>query len=366
VRLTLTPIIERLLGRKKTSRSPQAIRSLPNRPIRPAQPSPPGARPAPTERAPLETAPIPVAADVATVAAAGAPARPIPPWQARIDAVARRVTGNRYVSRVLGVIAIANETGATLFAAALAFGTMFAFIPLVLLLSGVIGWLVDDPVQRADLLSQLIGYLPPLADFFRSSLEGAVAGRGALSIVGVVGLLWGASAFYGVLDEVMRRLFSGGGIRGEFSRRTRGVITIVVLVLVIIGTISLSSVWALLDQLVGELFFWRYLAPLVALAATVLVVLAVYLFVPTKPPSLRAAFWPAVVAGVAIGLLTNLFSLVAPVLIGSLAGFGVIATVFGALVWLNLGYQILLYGAAWARLRRDREMAKEAARISGA
>jgi membrane protein len=295
---------------------------------------------------------------VATAAAAGAPAKPVPVWQARIDAVAKRVTGNRYVSPALGVMAIANETGATLFAAALAFGTMFAFIPLVLLLSGVIGWLVDDPIQRANLLAQLVSYVPPLADFFRTSLEGAVAGRGALSIVGVIGLLWGASAFYGVLDEVMRRLFSGGGVRNEFSRRVRGVITIAILVLLILGTISLSSVWALLDQLVGGLFIWRYAAPITALLAMVLVVLAVYLVVPTAPPSLRAAFWPAVVAGVAIGLLTNLFSLVAPLLIGGLSGFGVIATIFGALVWLNLSYQILLYGAAWARLRRDLEKEK--------
>lgn len=297
---------------------------------------------------------------MATAAAAGAPAKPAPGWQARIDAAVNRVTGNRYVSPVLGVVNIANETGAPLFAAALAFGTMFAFIPLVLLLSGVIGWLVDDPIQRASLLAQLVGYVPPLADFFRTSLEGAVAGRSALSIVGVIGLLWGASAFYGVLDEVMRRLFSGGGLRNEFARRVRGLATIVILVLLIIGTVSLSSVWALLDQLVGGLFIWRYAAPLVALAAMVLVVLAVYLVVPTAPPSLRAASWPAIVAGIAIGLLTNVFSLLAPLLIGGLAGFGVIATVFGALVWLNLSYQILLYGAAWARLRRDRE--KERAR----
>lgn len=296
---------------------------------------------------------------MATAAAAGAPAKPVPVWQARIDAAAKRVTGNSYVSRVLGVMAIANETGATLFAAALAFGTLFAFIPLVLLMSGVIGWLIDDPIQRANLLAQLVSYTPPLAEFFNASLEGAVAGRGALSIVGIVGLLWGASAFYGVLDEVMRRLFSGGGLRNEFARRVRGVVTIAILVLLILGTISLSSVWALLDQLVGGLIIWRYAAPLVALAAMILVVLAVYTVVPTAPPSLRAASWPAIAAGVAIGLLTNLFSLLAPLLIGGLSGFGVIATVFGALVWLNLSYQILLYGAAWARLRRDREKEKQ-------
>lgn len=275
--------------------------------------------------------------------------------RARVDALVTGITGHRRVRPVLDVIETANDTGATLFAAALAFGTMFAFIPLVLLVSGVIGWLIEDPAQRASLLDQLISYVPPLADFFRSSLEGAVAGRGALSIIGLIGLLWGASAFYGVLDEVMRRIFSGGGLRNEFSRRIRGFATIVILLLVIVGTVSLGGLWAALDELVGELSIWRYAAPLLSLVVMILIALVVYLVVPTAPPSLRAAFWPAVAAGFGIGLLTNLFSLLAPLLIGGMAGFGVIATVFGALVWLNFSYQILLFGAAWARVRRDRE-----------
>ena len=318
----------------------------------------------PTPPAPAPIRPVPARPGAPAPTNESGEARP-PSWQdrlrGRIDAVSQRVTGNRYVRPVLDVIGVANDTGATLFAAALAFGTLFAFIPLVLLLSGVIGWLIDDPSQRASLLDQLVSSVPPLAEFFRSSIEGVVAGRGALSIVGVVGLLWGASAFYGVLDEVMRRTFSGGGLRNEIDRRLRGFATIVILVLLIIGTVSLGGVWAFLDQLVGDLAIWRYLAPLLTIGVMILVALLVYLLVPTAPPSLRAASWPAVVAGFGIGLLTDLFSVLAPLLIGGLSGFGIIATVFGVLVWLNFSYQILLYGAAWARVRRDREMAAEAA-----
>lgn len=271
------------------------------------------------------------------------------------DKIVAPVGHNRHVKRALTVVAIANESGAPLFAAALAFGTLFAVIPLVLLLSGLIGWLIEDPLQRQALLSQLVSYFPPLADLFERSLDGAVAQRGALSIVGVVGLLWGASAYYGGLDETMSRLFPGGRPRGEFARRLRGLVTIAVLLLLIVGTISLSGVWGLLDQLVSGLLIWRYVAPLLALAVMIPVVLAAYLLVPSAPPSLRAAGPPAIAAGLGIGLLTNVFSLLAPLLIGWLSAFGVIATVFGALVWLNFSYQILLFGAAWARLRRDHE-----------
>ena len=103
--------------------------------------------------------------------------------------------------------------------------------------------------------------------------------------------------------------------------------------------------------------------PLITLLVFVAVVLAVYLLVPTAPPSVREALPPAIVAGVGIGLLTNLFSLLAPLLIGSLSGFGVIATVFGVLVWLNFSYQMLLYGAAWARLRRDHNRVRPVASV---
>jgi membrane protein len=275
-----------------------------------------------------------------------------------IGRLVARTTANKYVCRVLGVVDIANSAGATLFAAALAYSTLFALIPIALLMAGVLGWLISDPIQRQQLLGQLVGYFPPLADFFNASLNGVVAARGALSVVGVVGLVWGASSYYGGLDEVMRRIFVGGRVRGELDRRLRGLVTIAVLIAVVIGSVVLSSVWALVDQLVGDLAVWRYLIPLIALGVFVLVVLAIYRLVPTAPPSLRAATPPAIVAGTGIGLLTNLFGVLAPLLIGGLSGLGVIATAFGLLIWLNFGYQILLFGAAWARLRRDREREK--------
>ena len=284
-----------------------------------------------------------------------APAKKPTGLPAAIGRIVARVTAIKFIARVLGVMDIANSAGATLFAAALAYSTLFALIPIMLLMAGVLGWLISDPIQRQQLLGQLVGYFPPLADFFDASLNGVVAARGALSVVGLVGVVWGASSFYGGLDEVMRRIFVGGGVRGEIDRRLRGFVTVVVLIAVIVGSVVVSSVWALIGQLVGDLAVFRYVVPILALAVFVLVVLAIYRLVPTAPPSLRAATPPAIVAGIGIGLLTNLFGVLAPLLIGGLSGLGVIATAFGLLIWLNFGYQILLFGAAWARLRRDRE-----------
>jgi membrane protein len=260
------------------------------------------------------------------------------------------------IRRVMAVVGAANAAGGPLLASALAFSTMFAIIPGLLLLSGVLGWVVDDPLVRADLLARLVAYVPPLAEAMTDSLEGVVRTRGALSLIGLVGLIWGASNFYAALDEVMRRFFPGGGIRGFVERRVRGVIAVSVLVLLVVVTIALSGLWGAIETLVGiELArTLRWAAPLLSLPLMIVVVLLVYRLVPTAPPSTRAALPPAIVAGIGIGLLTNLFTVLAPVLIGGLAGFGILAAVFGAFVWLNFCFQMLLYGAAWARYRRDR------------
>ena len=257
----------------------------------------------------------------------------------------------------MAILDISNEAGAPLLAAALAFNAMFAIIPGLLLLSGILGWAIDDPIARAQLLADLVDRLPPLAEAIRDSLEGVVRERGGLTIIGLIGLIWGASSFYAVLDEVMRRIFAGGTVRGFIEQRVRGVAAVVGLVAMIAGAALLGGLWTILVTTVGELpgaaIVLTVAGPLGFVALSILACWLVYRLVPTAPPTWRAAFWPAVAAGLGIGALTSVFSLLAPVLVGGLAGFGVLAALFGAFVWLNLGFQILLWGAAWARYRRD-------------
>jgi len=234
---------------------------------------------------------------------------------------------------------------------------MFAILPGLLLLSGVLGWAIVDVEVRAKLISNLVSFIPPLSAAISDSLEGVVRERGGLTLVGLVGLLWGTSSFYGALDEVMRRIFAGG-VRGFIDQRLRGVAVVAGMVILVVGAVLMGGVWTIVVTTVGALpgaaVVLGIAGPVIFIVACVLACLLVYLFVPTTPPSLREAWLPALVAGLGIGLLTSLFSVLAPVLVGGLAGFGVLAAIFGAFVWLNLGFQALLWGAAWARYRRDR------------
>jgi membrane protein len=284
---------------------------------------------------------------------APAPEGTVARWRKAIEALIARVMAIPIVSLGFEILDTAGRAGAPLFSAALAFSTLFALFPLLLLFAGILGYFVEDPAQRSALIAQVVSIFPPIEDLLSTSLESVVNQRGTLTIVGLVGLLWGASSFYAALDESMRRLFAGPRTRDFFQYRIRGVVTVVVLIGLMVATLVITSVLSFVSTVAGgELLLIA--TPLGALAVMIVVVLAIYLFVPTAPPSLRDAYLPAIVAGTGIGLLTSLFGVLAPWLVGGLLAFGVIATVFAALIWLNLSYQILLYGAAWARIRRDK------------
>jgi membrane protein len=258
----------------------------------------------------------------------------------------------------MDVLAIADEVGAPLFSGALAFNAMFAILPGLMLLSGILGWAIADEAAREQLLADLIAKVPPLAPVFEDSLTGVVQQRGSLTVIGLLGLIWGASNFYNAIDDVMRRMFTGSTSRDIVEKRLRGVLTVLILIVLFAGTVLMGGTWTAIitsvDGLPGAALLLTIGGPVVFSALCVLSVWLTFRLVPTAPPTWREAWLPVVATGTAIGLLTSLFSVLAPLLVGGLAAFGVLAAVFGAFVWLNLSFQFLLWGAAWARYRRDR------------
>ncbi len=66
------------------------------------------------------------------------------------------------------------------------------------------------------------------------------------------------------------------------------------------------------------------IAVVAAIGIAFLAVLMVYVVVPPDGPSLRQAFWPAVIVGIIIGLLTSLFGWVAPLLVRHWLTLGIV------------------------------------------
>lgn len=287
--------------------------------------------------------------------------------KARAATIAARVAEVHAVKVLRGIMAGADAAGGGLLSAGLAFRALFAILPAMLLVAGLSGLVISDPERRSAVVVRVVAAVPPLAGqglAVERTLDGLARSGGAFSLIGLVGLAWGASAFYGSLDEAMARLFPGGRVRSFVERRLRGAATVLALLVAAFGGLFISGIGAAIEQWVpefGDLGLWRLVSPLLTIGLEVGVVLLAYRFIPTAPASWRASFLPALFAGLGVALVTMLFSVLAQRLVGALAAFGAIAAVFAALIWLNYVFQLLIWGAAWARFRRDaRDAAREA------
>lgn len=254
------------------------------------------------------------------------------------------------VRLVVSVIDDYNAAGGGLLASGLAFSALFALIPGLLLVVSVLIVVVDDATTRQAVIDWLVGQVPPLRDV-AAVIVGTVASDARVgSLLGFLLFAWGASGFYLALNGAIERTIPGGHPEDPVLARIRGVAAVGLIVIVVLVAFSLSVLGSVVS--LGPLL--PIASPLLAVAVASLLCFTVYLALPNERPAVRDAAPAALAAGTGIGLLTTGFGTLAPLLVQGFMALGVIASVFVALVWFNWTFQIMLIGASYARLRRDR------------
>lgn len=250
-----------------------------------------------------------------------------------------------------------DDAGGGLLAGGLTYSALFALLPSLLLLTGILGFLVDDPDRRRAIVEGIGRSLPPLSGFLEESLQQITEGAAGAGVIGLVGLAWGASRFYGSLDDAVARLFRRAPKRGFVTRTLRGILSVVLLVSVFLGSLILTGIASYLADQTAAQFgteseaFWKFVTPVLTAVVFVLAAALIYRLVPAIHVPWSAAALPALVVGIGLAALTQLFSFVAPRLIGAAAVYGTFVAIFAAMIWLATGFQMLLMGAAWASVR---------------
>lgn len=272
----------------------------------------------------------------------------------------------RVVARVLGWAPVAmgrrvmdrfGLAGGGLLAGGLTYAALFALLPALLLLTGVLGFLVDDDDRRRAIVEGIGESLPPLEGFLAASLEQITEGAAGAGTIGLIGLAWGASRFYGSLDDAFGRIFHSAPQRSFVARTIRGILSVVLLLTVFLSALILTGIASFLAQETASRFgadtrmFWGIVTPLMTLGVFVGGMALIYKVVPARNVPWRTLLLPAVVVGTLLTVLTQLFSYIAPRLIGAAALYGTFAAIFAAMVWLSFGFQLMLIGASWLRER---------------
>ncbi len=252
--------------------------------------------------------------------------------------------------------------GGGLLASGVAFNSLFAILPAILLLVSFLGLVLkDDPGRLEQVIEALATEFPPLAEFFRLALDQFTAGAVSFGLLGLVGLVWGSSRFYQSFDEAIARIFQGSPQRDPIQRGVLGVLSVVLLIGAVLLVVYLVS---LLDQARSDL-------PIVGQAATIArtfvgsalgtiavfsaAIAVVFRIVPTRTPSWAAVRRPALAVGLALAVLTGIFAVITPRLVGSLRVYGAFVVVFAAMIWLSYVAQAILVGAVWVHRRATAE-----------
>jgi membrane protein len=279
-----------------------------------------------------------------------------PAWVERLQALALRIFDSRRVIRARRVIDRYNLAGGGLLAAGIAYNTLFAIIPMALFGGAILGFFVKDPASLENVKHALTDWAPPLAGVVDEILGSLATASPSLSIIGLVGMIWGATRLFASLEMGIEAMFSEAPRRGIVARTLRRVASVLIVAGIIAAAFLATSVASFVSELmvgdtggIGSVF----LALLLALPAvvTTLALIVVYERVPPVRPSRAQVLRPAIVIGVGLVLLTRIFAVVAPRALGANFVYGTLGAIFVSLAWLGLAYSMILIGAAWARER---------------
>ena len=288
--------------------------------------------------------------------APGGPPPSAASWRERLQLVLAR----RPVQIVRGVLNAYSAAGGGLLASGLAYAALFALVPGILLILGIAGLILGEGDFHDAFVDTVVAVIPPLAALLEPAVDDLASSAGSITLVGALGLAWGASRFYDAFETALARVFGGTSKRGFVARTALGLLAVAVLGAAFGLMTALAGLRAFLEVAAGAggpplagLAGW--LIDLAGPAATIAAIALVYRMVPPRRPAWRAIVVPSVAVTIVLVVLARIFLFVAPRLIGAAAVLGTLATVFAALAWLGLAFQAVLFSAAWVDAL-DREL----------
>ncbi len=118
-------------------------------------------------------------------------------------AAARACCVTRWCCRITDVMRAYDRGGGGMLAGALAYFAFFTMVPALLLFVSLLGVLVEDRDLRDQLVASLVDRLDPISEVATVVIDGLAGSGRTGTVIGVLGLLWGASGFYGALQGAM-------------------------------------------------------------------------------------------------------------------------------------------------------------------
>ena len=241
--------------------------------------------------------------------------------------------------------------------AALAYYTLFALAPLLVVAIGVAGMVFGAEAARGEVVAQIDGLLGREgAEAIQSMLISANPPNRSIpaTIIGLVTLFLGATSAFAALQGALNEVWNArekkrGAIKGFIRGRLLSFGLVVGIGFLLLVSLALSAILAAVGNLMssrlpGGATVWMILNFLISFGFTTVLFAMIYKIL----PDVKLA-WRDVWIG---GIITSLFFTIGKSLIGLYLGHSAIGSGFGAagsiiiiLIWVYYSSQVVLFGA---------------------
>ena len=282
--------------------------------------------------------------------------------------IPRKEIGTKYIDRFEGYFAVANQKSFGILgifryaaerfsqmrgvegSASIAFFTIFGLPPLLIVIVSVASYYLEIPDIQERIIQVIEEILPIPPDLIIEFIEGILNQRGAVGIIGLIGLAWAASGVLMSLTANINRAWPSAKIRNVVEKRLIAFVMIGAFILFIAATSVLSTIIAFFTQIELQ---YLHISPPIGKLTDILIIslrfilfLSLYFFVPKTKVKKRAAFWAALLASIAWEITAYGFNWYFQ---SDLANYnflyGSLGTLVALMFWIYLDCLILVFGA---------------------
>ena len=293
----------------------------------------------------------------------------------KAKAVAGYKQANDYSFGVLEIIINAihrfTEVGATQSAAAIAYYALFSIFPLLLFLLAIASSILKSPDVQEQIMEYVQEFLPGFEELVQSNIEQALSLRGAVGVVGMIGLLWAAMAVFSAVAYNISLAWRNARSRNFLELRFMAIVIVGGLVILMVLASLFTTINNILSTLKVPLFgsvsihdsvLWQMGSRYVPLFLVFISFLFLYWWAPGTKAKWREAAWGAIIATIGFELakkgfgwyLTSGFARQALV-------YGSLGTVIALMLWIYVSALVILFGAHISAAIGHRREARERA-----
>ena len=260
-----------------------------------------------------------------------------------------------------------DDDDAFFLSAGIAWGVLFALVPLLMLVIGLTGFVLsarfEDPTQAV--VSMFAGVMPEggaaanLADLLRNLVAEVMVNRTGLTVVGALVFVWIATRLSGSLRSTLFRVFETGVRRGLVHGKLYDMLVVIIGVVLVTLNLGVTVVFSAVMDFGVIIFGWggrtvslaeRFLGTLIALASIWTLFFLIYRFLPARRTPWRTAAIAATFAALGHEALKLGFSTYITELANYTSALGNLATVAILLLWIYYGALVFILGGEVAHV----------------